>query len=166
MLMWRNASHKVRNSTLFRPKDQEMGQATHARWASWAGLFPPTGISEVAQIWRRMLKTIDLSHKSYNAPVPYLTTHHFVTEMCMCAHFCYKVMHCGICICTFVYILMNEYELFSILNHCCFHIPDKIINQKFKDRLPVWVVGGGSGEEIGSEDDENDDDDDKRGCFS
>ena len=38
---------------------------------------------------------IDLSHKSHNAPVPYPIMHHFVTEMCMCTHFCYKVVHCG-----------------------------------------------------------------------
>ena len=27
--------------------------------------------------------------------IPYPTMHHFVTEMCTCAHFCYKVVHCG-----------------------------------------------------------------------
>ena len=48
---------------------------------------------------------IDLLHKSYNAPVSYPTLRHFVTEMCMCAHFCYKMVHCGIivwCIMGFV----------------------------------------------------------------
>ena len=30
--------------------------------------------------------TIDLSHKSHNAPVPYPTMHRFVTEMCKCVH--------------------------------------------------------------------------------
>ena len=39
---------------------------------------------------------IDLLHKSHNAPIPYPIMHHFVTEMCMCAHFCYKMVHCGI----------------------------------------------------------------------
>ena len=48
---------------------------------------------------------IDLLHNSHNAPVPYLTMHHFVTEMCMCPHFCYKMVHFGIfieCIVGFV----------------------------------------------------------------
>ena len=27
--------------------------------------------------------------KTHNAPYPIM--HHFVTEMCMCAHFCYKI---------------------------------------------------------------------------
>ena len=33
----------------------------------------------------------------HDAPVPYTTTHHFVTERCTCtrAHFSYKMMHCG-----------------------------------------------------------------------
>ena len=29
---------------------------------------------------------VDLLHKSHNAPVPYPTMHHFVTEMCTCVH--------------------------------------------------------------------------------
>ena len=29
---------------------------------------------------------IDLFHKTHNAPVPYPTAHHFVTEMCTCVH--------------------------------------------------------------------------------
>ena len=29
---------------------------------------------------------IDLLHKSHNAPVPYPTMHHFVTEICTCVH--------------------------------------------------------------------------------
>ena len=33
---------------------------------------------------------------------PRLTMHHFVTEMCTCAHFCYKMLHCGIFIWCFV----------------------------------------------------------------
>ena len=36
------------------------------------------------------------SQKSHNAPKKYPTMHHFETEMCMCAHFLYKVVHCGI----------------------------------------------------------------------
>ena len=44
----------------------------------------------------------DLIHKSHNAPVPYPTVHHFVTEMCTFLlqngtlwDIC--LMHCGIC---------------------------------------------------------------------
>ena len=51
---------------------------------------------------------IDQSHKSHNAPVPYPTMHHFVTEMCTCLHISVTkwcnvgywviyLMHCGIC---------------------------------------------------------------------
>ena len=37
-----------------------------------------------------------LLHKSQNPPVSYPTMHHSVKEMCnMCAHFCYKMVHCG-----------------------------------------------------------------------
>ena len=39
---------------------------------------------------------IDPSHKSHNASDKYPTMHHFVTEMCTHAHFCYKMLHCGI----------------------------------------------------------------------
>ena len=48
---------------------------------------------------------LDLLHKSQNAPVPCPTMHHFVTEMCTHAHFCYKMVHGGIfvwCIVGFV----------------------------------------------------------------
>ena len=41
-------------------------------------------------------KVIDLLHKSHSAPVPCPTVYHFVAEMCLCAHFCYKIVHCGI----------------------------------------------------------------------
>ena len=33
---------------------------------------------------------------SYNAPFPYPTMHHFVTNVHKCAHFSYKMVHCGI----------------------------------------------------------------------
>ena len=51
------------------------------------------------------LRTINLLHKSHNVPFPYPTMYHFVTEMYTCAHFCYKMVHCGIfvwCIVGFV----------------------------------------------------------------
>ena len=41
-------------------------------------------------------QAINPSYKSHNAPVPYQTMHHFVTEMCIHAHFCYKMVHHGI----------------------------------------------------------------------
>ena len=45
--------------------------------------------------------SFDLLHKSHNAPVPYPIMYNFVTEMCTCAHFCYKMVHCGISVwCT------------------------------------------------------------------
>ena len=44
----------------------------------------------------RTLSCVDLIHKSHNAPVLYSTMHNFITEMYMCAHFCYKMVHCGI----------------------------------------------------------------------
>ena len=48
---------------------------------------------------------IDLLRESSSAPVPYLTVHHFVTEMCTCmlisgtkiALWCISLMHGGIC---------------------------------------------------------------------
>ena len=39
---------------------------------------------------------IDPSHKSHNASNKYPTMHHFLTEMCTHAHFCYKMVHCWI----------------------------------------------------------------------
>ena len=48
----------------------------------------------------------DLLHRSHNVPIPYLTVHHFVTEMCTCVHISVtKIVHCGIfvwCIVEFV----------------------------------------------------------------
>ena len=37
-----------------------------------------------------------LLHQSHNAPVPYPTMQHFVTDMYTHVHFCYKIVHCGI----------------------------------------------------------------------
>ena len=47
--------------------------------------FPVNMKYSVAPFWCPPY-TIDLLHKSQNAPVPYPTMHHFVTEMCTCAH--------------------------------------------------------------------------------
>ena len=56
----------------------------------------PLAGQQAASHHRHILWQIDPSHKSHNAPVPYPTMHLFVTEMCTCAHFCYKMVHCGI----------------------------------------------------------------------
>ena len=52
--------------------------------------------NESSQLTFVQEKPINPLKKSHNAPVPYPTMHHFVTEMCIHAHFCYKVVHCGI----------------------------------------------------------------------
>ena len=39
---------------------------------------------------------VEPSHKSHNALDKCPTMHHFVTEMCTHAHFCYKMVHYGI----------------------------------------------------------------------
>ena len=48
--------------------------------------------------------SIDPSHESHNAPLPYPTMHHVVTEMCTCVHISVTkwcivgyLMHCWIC---------------------------------------------------------------------
>ena len=42
------------------------------------------------------MELLDPSHKSHNALDKYPTMLHFITEMCTRAHFCYKMVHCGI----------------------------------------------------------------------
>ena len=39
---------------------------------------------------------INLLHKSHSVPILHPTVHHIVTEMCTRAHFCYRMVHCGI----------------------------------------------------------------------
>ena len=54
------------------------------------------------------------SHKSHNASDKYPTMHHFVTEMWTRAHFCYKMVHCGIwdgCIVGFVWQVLCTFLL-------------------------------------------------------
>ena len=44
--------------------------------------------------------------------------HHFVTEMCAAAHFCYKMVHCGICdqcIVRFVHNFVSEMGPWSLI---------------------------------------------------
>ena len=54
---------------------------------------------------RSSIRPIDPSHKPHNALDGYPTIQYFATEMCTRAHFCYKMVHCGIwdrCIVGFV----------------------------------------------------------------
>ena len=44
------------------------------------------GVFVVAILMKKVRVTIDQSHKSHNASVPYPTMQHFVTEMCTCVH--------------------------------------------------------------------------------
>ena len=53
-------------------------------WYSW--LLP----------WQWENHAIVPSRKSHNASGKYPAMHHVVTEMCMCAHFCYNMLHCGV----------------------------------------------------------------------
>ena len=61
-----------------------------------------------------VIGTIDLLFKCHNAPVPYPTVQHLVTTMC--AHSCYKVMHCwDICplhygICKILIVIFSRWE--------------------------------------------------------
>ena len=60
----------------------------------------PFELTDIAfQQWTKLLKQL---HKSHNAPVSYLTMHHFVTEMCTFllqngALWDMRLVHCGIC---------------------------------------------------------------------
>ena len=64
------------------------------------------GIREYG-IWRVLsispvYKQSDMLHKSNTTPVPYQTVHTFCNRnVHICAHFCYKMVHCGI----FVYCI-------------------------------------------------------------
>ena len=76
---------------------------------------------------------LDSSHRSQDASEKYPTMQHFVTEMCthVCAHFCDKMLHCGIwdkCIWGFVRVVYGRAWLpwHHHLNavHCrCMHGP-------------------------------------------
>ena len=85
-------------------------------------------------IWLKVATTqlpmgeIDQSHKSHNAPVPYPTIHHFVIEMCtfqlqtgalwdILAHFCYKVLHCGIFCLMHYGICETDLSAFVVIMH-------------------------------------------------
>ena len=61
-------------------------------WSSVSGasytidLTVSPDITCVAPLWTVSDATIDRLHKSHNAPFPYPTRHHFITEMCTCVH--------------------------------------------------------------------------------
>ena len=67
-------------------------------WAFLSARMKYSFINEI--VWK--VESIDPYHKSLDK---YPTIHLFVTEMCTRAHFCYKMVHCGIwdwCIVGFV----------------------------------------------------------------
>ena len=59
------------------------------------------------------------SHNSHKTLDNYPTMHHFVTEMCTRAHFCYIMVHCGIwdwCIVGFVQqVYLGLLSQFSVM---------------------------------------------------
>ena len=64
--------------------------------------LPAPAVEDDAELWSlmewegRTTEWIDQYHISHNAPVPYPTMHHFVTEMCTCVHnapFCNRDVH-------------------------------------------------------------------------
>ena len=52
---------------------------------------------------------IDQSHKWHDARVPYRRMHHFMTEMCTCAHFGYKMVCFGIFVSCIVGFFRLDY---------------------------------------------------------
>ena len=88
-------------------------------------------------------QAIDPSHKSHNASDRYPTMYHFVTEMCTRAHFCYKMVHCGIWdwrIVGFVQqvhwlsskLLSNLFSCFVILYTVSYHMDVCFLSKGFK----------------------------------
>ena len=60
------------------------------------GLLGRAKLSGNTNYWDKKRHMIDPSHKFHSTSDKYPPMHHFVTEMCTCAHFCYKMVHCGI----------------------------------------------------------------------
>ena len=71
----------------------------HSKWMMKSNLFKVSLTADQVKIsniisllprhhlkYRARYLRIDLLHKFHNAPVPYSTMHHFVTEMCTCVH--------------------------------------------------------------------------------
>ena len=67
---------------------QEYRYLTRCRWSCFITSLDHRKVIEDHEI--------DLLHKFHIGPVPYKKMHHFVTKMCMSAHFCYKLVHCKI----------------------------------------------------------------------
>ena len=68
---------------------------------------------------------IDPSHKSHDALDKYPMMHHFGTEMCRHAHFCCKMVHCGIfvwCILGFVSWVSCILNLWRYVYHRSFQL--------------------------------------------
>ena len=70
----------------------------------------------LCSLWRHRYENAGICHFVPISQIPqcikYPTMHHFVTEMCTHAHFCYKMLHCGIwdwCIVGFVQqVIINQ----------------------------------------------------------
>ena len=85
-------------------------------------------------------QSIDPSHKSHDALVPYPTMQHFVAELCTCVHFCYKMLHCGIfvwCIVGFVRWVYWSWLAGNLLKHNI-HILLLLFCQFFQSLL-IWT---------------------------
>ena len=65
--------------------------------------------------------------------------HHFVTEMYMCAHFCHKMVHCGICAtchcCTYIFIICL---LFA--ERCLPYPPGWLVSGPLGSEVHLWLV--------------------------
>ena len=83
--------------SLIRHLGLAIGNVRYVRWFSWT-LSP--GHNELINLILPLLMMwqahIDPSDKCHHALDKYPTMHNFVTEMFTHAHFCYKMMHCGI----------------------------------------------------------------------
>ena len=84
------------------------------------------------------------NHKSHNAPNKYPAIHHFVTEMCMCAHFCYKVVHCGIrnlCIVGFMWQVIQPLSAMLLTSsHKFAYVLLKQTSITLLDRVGPWEM--------------------------
>ena len=61
--------------------------------------------------------TLNLSHNSHNASDIYPIMQHFVTEMCTHAHFCYKMLYCGICDGCIVGFVQQVFTIWGWCHH-------------------------------------------------
>ena len=92
-----------------------VGQAPVTLWSN--GETPDTSLALLCS-WYMWKTSIELLKTSHNAPVPYPTMHHFVTEICTyllqnVALWDICLMHCGIC------EMDSLLYLFRIKESCC-----------------------------------------------